>query len=167
MRQRTKLVDSLKTALRTQPHSFVQRFIELDGLSTLLDALGSMDEMTAHSSLHNAYIGCVKALMNNSVRLYILAHFSVRIELRPISLSLRFLLLDGTRSRARPSVIHQNHLAEPGRRQSQSEDGRPRDTRRRLPRAGRPPQGARGHAPLPRVRRRAHAIPGAQFVHFI
>jgi hypothetical protein len=68
MRIRTKLVDSLKTALRTQPHSFVQRFIELDGLPSLLGALGSMDELTAHCGLHNAYIGCVKALMNNSVR---------------------------------------------------------------------------------------------------
>ena len=70
MRIRTKLVDSLKTALRTQPHSFVQRFIELDGLPSLLGALGSMDELTAHCGLHNAYIGCVKALMNNSVRGY-------------------------------------------------------------------------------------------------
>lgn len=68
MRLRAKLVDSLKTALRTQPHSFVQRFIELDGLLTLLNALGSMDERTAHCQLHNAYIGCIKALMNNSVR---------------------------------------------------------------------------------------------------
>lgn len=67
MSARAKLVDSLKTALRTQPHSFVLRFVELDGLLALLDALGSMDELTAHCSLHNAYIGCIKALMNNSV----------------------------------------------------------------------------------------------------
>ena len=67
MALRTKLVDSLKTALRTQPHSFVLRFVELDGLPSLLDALAGMDEPTAHCPLHNAYIGCVKALMNNSV----------------------------------------------------------------------------------------------------
>lgn len=67
MRLRAKVVDSLKTALRTQPHSYVQRFIELDGLPSLLAALVSMDELTAHCSLHNAYIGCIKALMNNSV----------------------------------------------------------------------------------------------------
>ena len=68
MASRAKLVDSLKTALRTQPHSFVLRFVELDGLPALLDALSSMDELTAHCPLHNAYIGCIKALMNNSVR---------------------------------------------------------------------------------------------------
>lgn len=78
MRIRTKLVDSLKTALRTQPHSFVQRFIELDGLPCLLGALGSMDELTAHCGLHNAYIGCVKALMNNSVGYWLLIpHLSI------------------------------------------------------------------------------------------
>ena len=67
MASRTKLVDSLKTALRTQPHSFVLRFVEQGGLPSLLNALHSMDEQTGHSSLHNAYIGCIKALMNNSV----------------------------------------------------------------------------------------------------
>ena len=67
MASRTKLVDSLKTALRTQPHSFVLRFVELGGLPSLLNALHSMDEQTAHCGLHNAYIGCIKALMNNSV----------------------------------------------------------------------------------------------------
>lgn len=67
MRLRAKVVDSLKTALRTQPHSFVQRFIELDGLPSLLGALSTMDEQTAHSQLHNNFIGCIKALMNNSV----------------------------------------------------------------------------------------------------
>jgi len=75
MASRAKLVDSLKTALRTQPHSFVLRFVELDGLPALLDALSSMDELTAHCPLHNAYIGCIKALMNNSTgRAHVLAH---------------------------------------------------------------------------------------------
>ncbi|KAK4021110.1 hypothetical protein OUZ56_003040 [Daphnia magna] len=87
MRIRTKLVDSLKTALRTQPHSFVQRFIELDGLPSLLGALGSMDELTAHCGLHNAYIGCVKALMNNSTgRAHVLAHpSSIKIIAQSLS----------------------------------------------------------------------------------
>ena len=83
MRLRAKLVDSLKTALRTQPHSYVQRFIEMDGLPTLLAALVSMDELTAHCSLHNAYIGCIKALMNNSVSAHALMHpttFTTRLS---------------------------------------------------------------------------------------
>lgn len=62
-------VEALKTALRTQPHSFVLRFIELDGLSALLQVLGTMDTDAANSNLHTSVIGCLKALMNNSVRI--------------------------------------------------------------------------------------------------
>lgn len=57
-------VEALKTALRTQPHSFVLRFIELDGLNALLQVL---ETMNADSNLHTSVIGCLKALMNNSV----------------------------------------------------------------------------------------------------
>jgi len=64
---RTRQLDGLKTALRTQPHSFVLRFIELDGLPALLGFLSAMDYATAQSSIHTSLIGCVKALMNNSV----------------------------------------------------------------------------------------------------
>lgn len=60
-------VEALKTALRTQPHSFVIRFIELDGLNTLLQVLETMDIEAANSNLHTSLIGCLKALMNNSV----------------------------------------------------------------------------------------------------
>lgn len=60
-------VEALKTALRTQPHSFVLRFIELDGLNALLQVLGTMDAEAANSNLHTSVIGCLKALMNNSV----------------------------------------------------------------------------------------------------
>lgn len=60
-------VEALKTALRTQPHSFVLRFIELDGLSGLLQVLGTMEADAANSNLHTSIIGCLKALMNNSV----------------------------------------------------------------------------------------------------
>lgn len=63
-------VDALKTALRTQPHSFVIRFIELDGLNNLLQVLGAMDSGTADGGLHTSVIGCLKALMNNSVSIY-------------------------------------------------------------------------------------------------
>jgi hypothetical protein len=67
VRSRTRQLDGLKTALRTQPHSFVLRFIELDGVPALLGFLSAMDYATAQSSIHTSLIGCVKALMNNSV----------------------------------------------------------------------------------------------------
>lgn len=66
-RQRARSLDSLQIALRTQPHSFVSRFIEADGLIKLLDFLAGMDYETRQSSIHTAVLGCIKALMNNSV----------------------------------------------------------------------------------------------------
>lgn len=75
VRSRTKQLDGLKTALRTSTHSFVIRFIELDGLSALLDYLEGMDYQTSQSSIHTNLIGCFKALMNNSTgRAHVLAH---------------------------------------------------------------------------------------------
>ncbi|CAH3196604.1 unnamed protein product, partial [Porites evermanni] len=72
---RTKLVDGLKTALRTQPLRFVHRFIELEGLNCLLDFLEKMDFETSQSKIHTAAIGCFKALMNSSHgRAHVLAH---------------------------------------------------------------------------------------------
>ena len=47
--------------------SFVVRFIELEGLECLVKFLRGMDHNTAHSSIHTSIIGCIKALMNNSV----------------------------------------------------------------------------------------------------
>lgn len=41
--------------------------MELEGLPALLDFLEHMDYFTAQSSIHTSIIGCVKALMNNSV----------------------------------------------------------------------------------------------------
>lgn len=67
MISRTRTLDSLKTALRTQPHSFVQNFVDSNGLISLLSCLSGMDYYTAQSSVHTSLIGCVKALMNNSV----------------------------------------------------------------------------------------------------
>lgn len=67
--ENTKLFDSLKTALRTQPHSFVLRFVQADGLITLLGVLSSMDYDTQQGAMHTSIIGCIKALMNNSVSL--------------------------------------------------------------------------------------------------
>ncbi|KAH8420144.1 hypothetical protein KR009_006213, partial [Drosophila setifemur] len=68
-------VDALKTALRTSTHSFVLRFVELDGLPALLDLLRQLDIRVTNSPLHTSLIGCIKALMNNSMgRAHVLAH---------------------------------------------------------------------------------------------
>ncbi|KAM9777941.1 disheveled-associated activator of morphogenesis 1 [Neosynchiropus ocellatus] len=70
-----KLVESLKTALRTQPMRFVTRFIDLDGLSCILNFLKSMNYETMESPIHTSLIGCIKALMNNSQgRAHVLGH---------------------------------------------------------------------------------------------
>lgn len=75
MEMRNKVVEDLKTALRTQPMRFVTRFIELDGLTCLLNFLRSMDFETCESRVHTSVIGCIKALMNNSQgRAHVLAH---------------------------------------------------------------------------------------------
>ncbi|KAL3874321.1 hypothetical protein ACJMK2_037352 [Sinanodonta woodiana] len=72
---REKLVENLKTALRTQPMSFVVRFMQEDGLQVLLNFLSGMDFKVAQSNIHTAIIGCVKALMNNTQgRAHVLAH---------------------------------------------------------------------------------------------
>lgn len=66
--QHTALCDGLKTALRTSAHSFVLKFIEHQGLPALLNMLEAItDVFVANSSLHTSLIGCIKALMNNSV----------------------------------------------------------------------------------------------------
>lgn len=72
---RHKMVEGLKTALRTQPMRFVTRFIELDGLSCLLNFLKSMDYETSESNIHTSLIGCINALMNNTQgRAHVLGH---------------------------------------------------------------------------------------------
>ncbi|KAG4072083.1 hypothetical protein HA402_015582 [Bradysia odoriphaga] len=71
----TALLDALRTALRTSAHSFVLRFVELQGLPALLDLLQTLDIRVANSPLHTSLIGCIKALMNNSTgRSHVLAH---------------------------------------------------------------------------------------------
>ncbi|XP_014239797.1 disheveled-associated activator of morphogenesis 1 isoform X2 [Cimex lectularius] len=71
----TRTLDGVKTALRTQPHSFVQGFLESGGLTSLLALLDGMDYTTSQSTVHTSLIGCVKALMNNSTgRSHVLAH---------------------------------------------------------------------------------------------
>ncbi|ODM93937.1 Disheveled-associated activator of morphogenesis 1 [Orchesella cincta] len=66
-----KLYESLRTALRTQPNSFVHRFLELQGLQTLLNIL----QNESRSQSHPLVITCVKSLMNNTTgRAHVLAH---------------------------------------------------------------------------------------------
>ncbi|XP_077180022.1 LOW QUALITY PROTEIN: disheveled-associated activator of morphogenesis 1-like [Paroedura picta] len=73
--ERNKTIESLKTALRTKPMRFVTRFIDLDGLTCILNFLRSMDYETSESRIHTSLIGCIKALMNNSLgRAHVLAH---------------------------------------------------------------------------------------------
>ncbi|KAJ8269968.1 hypothetical protein GJAV_G00108790 [Gymnothorax javanicus] len=73
--ERNKMIESLKTALRTQPMRFVTRFIDLDGLTCILNFLKTMDYETTESQIHTSLIGCIKALMNNSQgRAHVLAH---------------------------------------------------------------------------------------------
>ncbi|XP_061889808.1 disheveled-associated activator of morphogenesis 1-like [Entelurus aequoreus] len=72
---RQKVVEGLKTALRTQPMRFVTTFIDLDGLSSILNYLKAMDYRTAESQIHTSLIGCIKALMNNTQgRAHVLEH---------------------------------------------------------------------------------------------
>uniref|UniRef100_A0AAZ3RUM5 Dishevelled associated activator of morphogenesis 1b n=1 Tax=Oncorhynchus tshawytscha TaxID=74940 RepID=A0AAZ3RUM5_ONCTS len=54
---------------------FVTRFIDLDGLTCILNFLKTMDYETTESQIHTSLIGCIKALMNNSQgRAHVLSH---------------------------------------------------------------------------------------------
>ena len=87
IRNRSKEIDALQIALRTQPNSFVTRFVDANGLSALLDFLARIDDDYSNneddvvhavvngSAVHTALLGCLKALMNNSTgRAHVLAH---------------------------------------------------------------------------------------------
>ncbi|NWY93748.1 DAAM1 protein, partial [Loxia curvirostra] len=74
--ERNKTIETFCFEVKT-PFSarFVTRFIDLDGLSCILNFLKSMDYETAESRIHTSLIGCIKALMNNSLgRAHVLAH---------------------------------------------------------------------------------------------
>ena len=75
--QRCRSLNGLQIALRTQPHSFVSRFLESNGLDCLLNLLAGMDWDTAQSNIHTMALACVKAIMNNSIgRAHVLAHIT-------------------------------------------------------------------------------------------
>ncbi|KAG8227858.1 hypothetical protein J437_LFUL006482, partial [Ladona fulva] len=125
LRTRARILDSLKTALRTQPHSFVLRFVELDGLPSLLGFLASMDHATAHSPVHTALIGCVKALMNNSTgRAHVLAHptgintiaqslatDSIKIKVAALEILGAVCLVPGGHRKVLEAMIHYQRFA--------------------------------------------------------
>jgi len=67
VQSRLTLVDGLKTSLRTQPMSFVLRFLELGGFDCLLDFLKAMTYEMASGPIHASVLGCLKALMNSTV----------------------------------------------------------------------------------------------------
>ena len=58
--RRLRILDGLRSALRTQPLTFVERFIQIEGLSHLLQFLSSMSNDMKESRIHTAAIGCVK-----------------------------------------------------------------------------------------------------------
>ena len=69
------LKNNLKLPLCLFSLRFVTRFIELDGLSCILNFLMSMDYETTESQIHSSLVGCIKALMNNSQgRAHVLGH---------------------------------------------------------------------------------------------
>lgn len=64
-----------ESIIASLPDRFVTRFIDLDGLSCILNFLKTMDYETSESRIHTSLIGCIKALMNNSQgRAHVLAH---------------------------------------------------------------------------------------------
>jgi len=69
VRVRARTVDALQIALRTQPNSFVARFVDAKGIDAILHFLSGLDYETAQSPIHTSLLACLKALMNNSVRL--------------------------------------------------------------------------------------------------
>lgn len=94
-----KVASDLKTALRTQPISFVLRFVDQNGLEYLLSFLKSMNHLVRQSQLHYSLIGCIKALMNNpDGRAHVLAHPSgiaiIAQSLRTSNIKIKILVLE-------------------------------------------------------------------------
>uniref|UniRef100_A0AAX7TCZ9 Dishevelled associated activator of morphogenesis 1b n=1 Tax=Astatotilapia calliptera TaxID=8154 RepID=A0AAX7TCZ9_ASTCA len=68
-------LNSMAAVSSNMSEMFVTRFIDLDGLTCILNFLKSMDYDTTESQIHTSLIGCIKALMNNSQgRAHVLAH---------------------------------------------------------------------------------------------
>lgn len=67
--RRLRILDGLRSALRTQPLTFVERFIQIEGLSHLLHFLSSMSSDMNESRIHTSAIGCVKGniRLHNSI----------------------------------------------------------------------------------------------------
>jgi dishevelled associated activator of morphogenesis len=97
---RTKLADGLKTAIRTQTQSFVNQFVQANGLQYLLEFLQQMDYDTRQSGMHTAIIGCIKALLNNTYgRGHVLSHA------RATSIIAQSLYTDNVKTKVAGSVL--------------------------------------------------------------
>lgn len=152
VRSRTRQLDALKTALRTQPHSFVLRFIDCGGVTALLNSLSSMDFETAQSSVHTSLIGCLKALMNNSVS-------GRQMVCRRAVTDIRYIA-ERKSSRPRSSYRSEHNRAESQHGEHKDQDRRSGDSRSRLPRPRRTPEGSSGDAALSEIRLREDEISG-------
>eukprot|EP00730_Choanoeca_flexa_P009028 TRINITY_DN12573_c2_g3_i5.p1 TRINITY_DN12573_c2_g3~~TRINITY_DN12573_c2_g3_i5.p1 ORF type:complete len:1085 (+),score=361.60 TRINITY_DN12573_c2_g3_i5:144-3398(+) len=63
---RAAALDALAVALRSKPLHYITKFVELDGLTLLLDLLASITVEESASSQHHRLIKCLSALMNNT-----------------------------------------------------------------------------------------------------
>uniref|UniRef100_A0A3P9JWG2 Dishevelled associated activator of morphogenesis 1b n=1 Tax=Oryzias latipes TaxID=8090 RepID=A0A3P9JWG2_ORYLA len=122
---RNKTIENLKTALRTQPMRFVTRFIDLDGLTCILNFLKSMDYDTTESQIHTSLIGCIKALMNNSQgRAHVLSHSesiniiaqslateNIKTKVAVLEIMGAVCLVPGGHKKILESMLHYQHFA--------------------------------------------------------
>uniref|UniRef100_A0A3P9IAY7 Dishevelled associated activator of morphogenesis 1b n=1 Tax=Oryzias latipes TaxID=8090 RepID=A0A3P9IAY7_ORYLA len=123
--ERNKTIENLKTALRTQPMRFVTRFIDLDGLTCILNFLKSMDYDTTESQIHTSLIGCIKALMNNSQgRAHVLSHSesiniiaqslateNIKTKVAVLEIMGAVCLVPGGHKKILESMLHYQHFA--------------------------------------------------------
>uniref|UniRef100_A0A3B3CQY5 Dishevelled associated activator of morphogenesis 1b n=1 Tax=Oryzias melastigma TaxID=30732 RepID=A0A3B3CQY5_ORYME len=123
--ERNKTIENLKTALRTQPMRFVTRFIDLDGLTCILNFLKSMDYDTTESQIHTSLIGCIKALMNNSQgRAHVLSHSesiniiaqslateNIKTKVAVLEIMGAVCLVPGGHRKILESMLHYQHFA--------------------------------------------------------
>eukprot|EP00045_Choanoeca_perplexa_P015863 m.205698 g.205698 ORF g.205698 m.205698 type:complete len:1095 (+) comp17098_c0_seq1:99-3383(+) len=63
---RSKALDDLAVALRSKPLHYITKFVELDGLTLILDLLATVTVEESASSQHHQLIKCLSALMNNT-----------------------------------------------------------------------------------------------------
>lgn len=104
---------------------FVTRFIDLDGLTCILNFLKSMDYDTTESQIHTSLIGCIKALMNNSQgRAHVLSHSesiniiaqslateNIKTKVAVLEIMGAVCLVPGGHRKILESMLHYQHFA--------------------------------------------------------